>query len=170
MLAEALAIAEWTKLHWKARSVRCNQRFTAISQPTTAQWFLSKTDNESLLWQSLSSLCKGIWLLVAEHHRESATGRTTAYSGIGRGLWLHIIPLMIDDDAIKLLRLADEYPIIHPCIGIHPWRVHQESLTEMINLIESTHKRLVGIGEIGLDYAHSILGQSSVIFSSVTYK
>ena len=82
---------------------------------------------------------------------------------------MNLIPLTIDDDAIKLLRLADEYPIIHPCIGIHPWHVHQESLTEMINLIESTHKRLVGIGEIGLDYAHSILEQSSVHFKCVAH-
>lgn len=170
MLADVLTIAESAKLHWKAWSVRCNQWFTTVPQFKTTRWFLSKTDNESLLWQSLPSLCKGVRLLVAGDHRESTTKRTSASSGIGRRLWLHIIPLTIDDDSIKLLRLADEYPIIHSCIGIHPWHVHQESLTEMINLIESAHKRLVGIGEIGLDYAHSILEQSSVISKSVTYK
>ena len=69
----------------------------------------------------------------------------------------------IDDDAVALLDLSKRYPQILPCIGLHPWYVHEESVDAMIQLIEDNHDRLAGIGEIGLDFAQRILSQSPVI-------
>ena len=64
---------------------------------------------------------------------------------------------------MALLDLSKRYPQILPCIGLHPWYVHEESLDAMIQLIEDYHDRLAGIGEIGLDFAQRILSQSPVI-------
>lgn len=75
-------------------------------------------------------------------------------------------PYNVDEDSVRLLRLSDEYPEIRPCLGIHPWNAHSENVNEMENLIESSHKRIVGIGEIGLDFAQSILERDPV-FSMV---
>ena len=73
----------------------------------------------------------------------------------------------VDEDSVRLLRLSDEYPEIRPCLGIHPWNVHSENVDEVENLVESSHKRIVGIGEIGLDFAQSILEHDPVFFDVV---
>lgn len=68
---------------------------------------------------------------------------------------------------MALLDLSKRYPQILPCIGLHPWYVHEESLDAMIQLIEDNHDRLAGIGEIGLDFAQRILSQSPVILFAI---
>lgn len=59
--------------------------------------------------------------------------------------------------------MAARYPQILPCIGLHPWYVHEEDLDSMIKLIEDNHEKIVGVGEIGLDFAQSILSQAEVL-------
>ena len=68
----------------------------------------------------------------------------------------------IDDDALKLLDLSHRFPLIHPCIGVHPWYVDEESIDQMIDLIRERKEEIVGIGEIGLDGAKHLLDKYPV--------
>ena len=85
-------------------------------------------------------------------------------------MYFSYVPYNVDEDSVRLLRLSDEYPEIRPCLGIHPWNVHNENVDEVENLIESSHKRIIGIGEIGLDYAQSILERDPVFFVVILYE
>lgn len=85
-------------------------------------------------------------------------------------MYFSYAPYNVDEDSVRLLRLSDEYPEIRPCLGIHPWNVHNENIDEVENLIESSHKRIVGIGEIGLDFAQSILERNPVFFVVILYE
>ncbi|HUL43030.1 MAG TPA: TatD family hydrolase [Bacteroidota bacterium] len=53
----------------------------------------------------------------------------------------------------QAILLADSYPMIYAAVGIHP---HEASKAESVDMDEieklSEHPRVVGIGEIGLDY------------------
>ncbi len=55
-------------------------------------------------------------------------------------------------DAKRNLELADNYPMIQACAGLHPTIVDLEAADQMVELIRSHEDRLVGIGEVGLDY------------------
>lgn len=55
-------------------------------------------------------------------------------------------------DAQLNLELADRYPIIRPCAGLHPTEVDLEAAEAMVALILAHPDRLVAIGEVGLDY------------------
>lgn len=51
------------------------------------------------------------------------------------------------------IKLAEQYPFIYACVGFHPENldgVDEKTLYEVLNL--SSHPKVVGIGEIGLDY------------------
>ena len=51
------------------------------------------------------------------------------------------------------IKLAEQYPFIYACVGFHPENldgVDEKTLHEVLNL--SLHPKVVGIGEIGLDY------------------
>ena len=51
------------------------------------------------------------------------------------------------------IKLAEQYPFIYACVGFHPENldgVDEETLYKVLNL--SSHPKVVGIGEIGLDY------------------
>lgn len=56
------------------------------------------------------------------------------------------------------------YTEIKPCIGIHPWKVQNESLERMLDLIREEKSHIVGIGEIGLDCAKHLLEGDSVVY------
>lgn len=60
--------------------------------------------------------------------------------------------------------IAKQIPEIHPCIGIHPWYIHKESMEKIKELIQENQSQIVGIGEIGLDFAKHILEEESVLF------
>lgn len=68
------------------------------------------------------------------------------------------------DNARDILELADSHPILHPCAGLHPTQhnkcVSASELDDMVHFIESNHKRLVAIGEIGLDFSPLIASQA----------
>ena len=51
------------------------------------------------------------------------------------------------------IKLAEQYPFIYACVGYHPENldgVDEKTLYETLSL--SSHPKVVGIGEIGLDY------------------
>lgn len=63
---------------------------------------------------------------------------------------------MDNENSSQTLRLAQTSSLILPFIGIHPECAH-DKLEQMTTMIETNHKILSGIGEIGLDptYVHN---------------
>lgn len=53
-------------------------------------------------------------------------------------------------DSLGTIRLAEKDDLVLPFVGIHPEHADSD-LEGMVELIEQTHSRLAGIGEIGLD-------------------
>jgi TatD DNase family protein len=66
------------------------------------------------------------------------------------------------------IKLAEQYPdLIYPALGIHPWNVNflkQDELQETINFIlqQSPKRRLLAIGEIGLDYKYETIWEQQL--------
>jgi len=66
------------------------------------------------------------------------------------------------ETSLDSLKLAEKYPgMVFAALGIHPWtvrKVSQEELQNVINLIaelsEQDRRRVVAIGEIGLDFTY----------------
>lgn len=53
----------------------------------------------------------------------------------------------------KLLRIAEENPNVFCTIGTHPHNAHEEMDVTVAELVEmARHPKVVGIGEVGLDY------------------
>ncbi|MCL2869167.1 MAG: TatD family hydrolase [Candidatus Bathyarchaeota archaeon] len=74
------------------------------------------------------------------------------------------------------IKLAEQYPdLIYPVLGIHPWNVNflkQNELQETIDFIlqQSQKKRLMAIGEIGLDYKYeTIWEQQMFVFDKMLH-
>lgn len=55
-------------------------------------------------------------------------------------------------DAERNLQLAERYPMVQPCAGLHPTIVDQDQAQAVIEFIKKHRDRLVAIGEVGLDY------------------
>ena len=55
-------------------------------------------------------------------------------------------------DARKNLELAQTYPLLKPAAGLYPTVLDLTQADEMADFIQQNHSRLVGIGEVGLDY------------------
>jgi TatD DNase family protein len=55
-------------------------------------------------------------------------------------------------DARKNLELAQTYPLLKPAAGLYPTVLDLTQADEMAGFIRQNHSRLVGIGEVGLDY------------------
>jgi TatD DNase family protein len=70
---------------------------------------------------------------------------------------------------INDIALAEQYPdLIYPALGIHPWNVNflkQDEMQETINYIleQSQKKRVVAIGEIGLDYKYETIWENQML-------
>ena len=56
-----------------------------------------------------------------------------------------------EKDWFDVLRLANDHAEIIPSLGLHPWYVKQRSAEWQKTLVAYLDRRLVGIGEIGLD-------------------
>ena len=57
------------------------------------------------------------------------------------------------ESSLKAIKIAEQYPFIYACVGFHPENlegVDEKQLEEVLNLY--SHPKVVGIGEIGLDY------------------
>jgi len=74
------------------------------------------------------------------------------------------------------IKLAEQYPdLIYPALGIHPWNVNflkQDELQETIAFIlqQSQKRRLMAIGEIGLDYKYeTIWAQQMFVFDKMLH-
>ena len=51
------------------------------------------------------------------------------------------------------IKIAEQYPFIYACVGFHPENIEGVSENELQYVLElSSHHKVVGIGEIGLDY------------------
>lgn len=56
------------------------------------------------------------------------------------------------DDARKNLELASQFPRLHPAAGLYPDCLDTEAAGTMITFIRRERKKLVAIGEVGLDF------------------
>lgn len=59
-----------------------------------------------------------------------------------------------DEDSSKLaIKIAESYPFIYACVGFHPENLDGVTEDDLQRVLElSKHPKVVGIGEIGLDY------------------
>lgn len=56
------------------------------------------------------------------------------------------------EEAQRVLGLAEEFPILKPCVGLYPDILDLEAAEAVVTFIHEHHDRLVGIGEVGLDH------------------
>jgi TatD DNase family protein len=56
------------------------------------------------------------------------------------------------DDAVRTLQLASRHPMLKPAAGLYPTQLDLDQADEMISWIHKEQKRLVAIGEVGLDH------------------
>jgi len=56
------------------------------------------------------------------------------------------------EDAKQNLELAEKYPEVKPAAGLYPAHLDLNRAEEMITFIRKEKQRLVGIGEVGLDF------------------
>ena len=70
-----------------------------------------------------------------------------------------IITIGIDEESSRTaVTLAEEYPMLHACIGVHPHdaeSVTKETWNNLKELVAHSNNVIVGYGEIGLDYARN---------------
>ncbi|AFL66047.1 TatD family hydrolase [Desulfurococcus amylolyticus] len=61
----------------------------------------------------------------------------------------------VSDDplsSMKTMRLAEAYPDITPCVGIHPWSIREYSINDLKNILDTAvENNIKCLGEIGLD-------------------
>ena len=77
---------------------------------------------------------------------------------------------------LKVLELSEKYRgFVYPALGLHPWNLGTMGVAEValnLKLIEENIERIVGIGEVGLDYhkrvkAKADKGQQKEAFKAV---
>ena len=51
---------------------------------------------------------------------------------------------------------------MRPCVGIHPWYIHDESFEKIEELIKENRDMIIGIGEVGLDGAKHLVEENPV--------
>lgn len=56
------------------------------------------------------------------------------------------------EDAERNLQVAERYPLVKPCAGLHPTILDPDQAEALIEFIQKHRDRLVAIGEVGLDY------------------
>lgn len=58
------------------------------------------------------------------------------------------------NSSLSSVKLSEKYPYVFAAVGVHPENLDglSEDYTEQIKKIATEHKRVVAIGEIGLDY------------------
>ena len=69
----------------------------------------------------------------------------------------HILCVGIDLKTMpSILALSEQFEFVYASIGIHPSDVGHEALDESLFLKYASFKRVIAVGETGLDYYHSI--------------
>ena len=73
---------------------------------------------------------------------------------IGAGLTRILIPGITLQSSLRAVKLAESHPMLYAAIGVHPTEVAEsEDSSLRLQSLESLHsKKVVAIGEIGLDY------------------
>ena len=70
-----------------------------------------------------------------------------------QGIEKIIVPAIDIQSSEEILRLSDDYDIIYAAVGFHPTEVSGKELSDIKTIEELTsHKKVVAVGEIGLDY------------------
>ena len=85
----------------------------------------------------------------------------------GEGKFLFIDISINPQTALLSLELAEQYNFVYSCLGFHPFYVesfHQGILQEYERLISQSRK-IVGIGEVGLDYKQGSLEKQKKVFT-----
>ncbi|MDO4531041.1 MAG: TatD family hydrolase [Bacillota bacterium] len=84
-----------------------------------------------------------------KHDREELLGELLPASGVS-----HIINIGCDVKSSEMsVRMADKYDYIYAAVGVHPHELYDMSSQTIEKLRKlSDHKKVVAIGEIGLDY------------------
>lgn len=59
------------------------------------------------------------------------------------------------NSSLKAIELSDEFESVYATIGCHPDECSSYNELEMENLLKQNHKKVVAVGEIGLDYFHN---------------
>lgn len=68
------------------------------------------------------------------------------------------------EDFENQLKLSNKYPFIYTAVGVHPHNADEYTAVTAEDLIAKTqHKKVVGIGECGLDYYYDYSGKDSQI-------
>ncbi len=56
------------------------------------------------------------------------------------------------EDANRVLKIAEKFPLVKPCVGLYPDVLDLEMAEAVVTFIRDHQQRLVGIGEVGLDH------------------
>ncbi len=59
------------------------------------------------------------------------------------------------ESSLRTLELADQYKIVHPCVGIHPWVVQEIEEEEIQKVLHLSKNRAPIISEVGLDFIYN---------------
>jgi len=64
-----------------------------------------------------------------------------------------IVPAIDIQTSEEILKLSEDYEIIYAAVGFHPSEISRNELSDIKTIEELTsHKKVVAVGEIGLDY------------------
>jgi TatD DNase family protein len=64
-----------------------------------------------------------------------------------------VVPGTTVETSREAVELAEKYDLIYACVGIHPHEASKATPAQLVEIEElSKHRKVVGIGEIGLDY------------------
>ncbi len=71
------------------------------------------------------------------------------------------------DSSLRAVELSNEFDSVYACVGIHPHDAQQGKKTENINRLREMAKgdKVVGIGEIGLDFYRNFSPSSSQLYT-----
>ena len=59
------------------------------------------------------------------------------------------------NSSVKAIELSNEFESVYATIGCHPDECFSYNQEEIENLLKQQHKKVVAVGEIGLDYFHN---------------
>jgi TatD DNase family protein len=82
------------------------------------------------------------------------------------GVEYFIVPATMPEDLEKTLEIADKYDKVYCALGVHPHdasKFNEEVYSDILRL--SKHKKVVSIGEIGLDYYRNISVAESQVYA-----
>lgn len=67
------------------------------------------------------------------------------------------------ESSVRTLELADQYEIVYPCAGVHPWVVQEVGEEEIQKVLNFSRDRSPIISEVGLDFVYNSDNESEQI-------